>query len=308
MTESNEALIKRAPSELTEKRLRHTAGVTESALHLAGLYGGDAGKIRLAAACHDIFRGRTVDEINELIGRYGLPDRYLGSANLAHSKIAAAYMAECGIDDEDVLNAVSYHTTGRAGMSLLEKIIFLADAIEPGRDYPGVDELRGIAERDLDAACIKALENSIVFVRSKGEVLDKDTEAALEYLKKHHKVEKGSLMEISSKELALKACEVLSNKKGSDIKMIDVAERSSFTDYLILATGGSSRQVAALSDEVEEAFAKLEIFPKGIEGKNGTGWVLLDFGDVIVNVFDREMREKYSIEKVWGDCDITDYE
>ena len=115
-------------------------------------------------------------------------------------------------------------------------------------------------------------------------------------------------MEISSKELALKACEVLSNKKGSDIKMIDVAERSSFTDYLILATGGSSRQVAALSDDVEEAFAKLEIFPKGIEGKNGTGWVLLDFGDVIVNVFDREMREKYSIEKVWGDCDITDYE
>jgi hypothetical protein len=60
--------------------------------------------------------------------------------------------------------------------------------------------------------------------------------------------------------------------------------------------------------DVEEAFAKLEIFPKGIEGKNGTGWVLLDFGDVIVNVFDREMREKYSIEKVWGDCDITDYE
>ena len=308
MTESNEELINKALSELTEKRLRHTAGVTESALHLAELYGGDTEKIRLAAACHDIFRGRTAEEISELVRRYGLPERYLGNANLAHSKIAAEYMKECGIDDEDVLNAVSYHTTGRAGMSLLEKIIFLADAIEPGRDYPGVDELRGIAERDLDAACIKALENSIAFVRSKGEVLDTDTEAALEYLKKHHKVEKGSLMEISSKELALKACEVLSNKKGSDIKMIDVAERSSFTDYLILATGGSSRQVAALSDEVEEAFAKLEIFPKGIEGKNGTGWVLLDFGDVIVNVFDREMREKYSIEKVWGDCDITDYE
>ena len=308
MTESNEELINKALSELTEKRLRHTAGVTESALHLAELYGGDTEKIRLAAACHDIFRGRTAEEISELVRRYGLPERYLGNANLAHSKIAAEYMKECGIDDEDVLNAVSYHTTGRAGMSLLEKIIFLADAIEPGRDYPGVDELRGIAERDLDAACIKALENSIAFVRSKGEVLDTDTEAALEYLKKHHKVEKGSLMEISSKELALKACEVLSNKKGSDIKMIDVAERSSFTDYLILATGGSSRQVAALSDEVEEAFAKLEIFPKGIEGKNGTGWVLLDFGDVIVNVFDRELREKYSIEKVWGDCDITDYE
>jgi len=183
LTDKDDRLIEKALSELTEKRLRHTSGVMKTALYLADLYGGDKGKVKVAAACHDIFRGRSVDEINYYVNKYGIPDRYLGNANLAHGKIAAKYMEECGVTDEDVLNAVSFHTTGRAGMSLLEKIIFLADTIEPGRDYPGVDELRGIAERDLDAACIRALENSIAFVRSKGETLDPDTEEALEYLK-----------------------------------------------------------------------------------------------------------------------------
>ena len=309
MNEREEKLIEYALSHLTEKRLRHTKGVLDEAVRLAELYGADPAKARIAAAFHDLFRGRAVDEINILVNKYGIDSVYLGNPNLAHGKIAAAYMDEIGIDDPDILNAVSYHTTGRAGMSVLEKVIFLADAIEPGRDYPGVNELRNLAYTDLDKACIQALENSIAFVRSKGETLDPDSAAALEYLKNSHiKTGKGDLMDISSKEMALKACEVLSKKKGTDIKMIDVAERSSFTDYLILATGNSSRQVNALADEVEEAFAAMEILPKGVEGRNGSGWVLLDLGDIVVNVFDREMREKYSIEKVWGDCEIIDYE
>ena len=233
MADDIEKLIDGALARLTEKRLRHTLGVMETGIHLGELYGGDPDKIRLAAAMHDLFRGKTVDEINNYVNHYGLPDRYLGNANLAHSKIAAEYMSEIGINDVDILNAVSYHTTGRAGMSLLEKIVFLADAIEPGRDYPGVDELRELAESDLDAACAKALENSISFVRSKGETLDPDTVSALEYLKQQKiKIEKGNSMEISSKELALKACEVLSNKKGSDIKSAKQPGDNHFTQQV----------------------------------------------------------------------------
>lgn len=112
---------------------------------------------------------------------------------------------------------------------------------------------------------------------------------------------------MTSKEMADLAVQVLDSKKGRDIVAIEIAEKSSFADYLILATGGSNRQVAALTDDVEDAFAKEGQFPKSIEGKNGTGWVLMDMGDILVNIFDEDTRNKYSIEKVWGDCPIIRY-
>ena len=84
-------------------------------------------------------------------------------------------------------------------------------------------------------------------------------------------------------------------------------EKSSFADYLVIASGNSERQVNTLVDEVEEQFAKEGLLVKSIEGKN-SGWILMDFGDVIVNIFTKEMREKYNIEKVWGDCSFLDVE
>ena len=82
---------------------------------------------------------------------------------------------EYHIEDEDILNAVKFHTTGRAGMSLLEKIIYIADAIEPNRNYPGVEQLRKVAETDLDEACLLSLTNTIHFVNSEKKYLDEDT-------------------------------------------------------------------------------------------------------------------------------------
>ena len=95
-------------------------------------------------------------------------------------------------------------------------------------------------------------------------------------------------------------------KKAVDILAIDIAEKASFADYLVVATGNSDRQVNALMDDVEDAFAKNDLFVKNVEGKHGSGWVLMDFGDIIVNIFTKEMREKYGIEKVWGDCTFLD--
>ena len=89
------------------------------------------------------------------------------------------------MQDEDVLNAVRYHTTGRKGMSRLEKILYLADAIEPGRDYPQVGALREAAEEDLDKACILCMERSMEYVRSTGASVDPDTIKACEDIKKH---------------------------------------------------------------------------------------------------------------------------
>ena len=190
-------------SQLSEKRYVHTMGVRETAAELCRIYGHEAmmpeqvgednsagvdnlaEKADLAVCFHDLYRGRPVGELDELIEKYGISDRYKGNANLAHGKIAAAVMKEeYGIHDEDMINAVSYHTTGREGMSLLEKIVFLADAIEPGRDYPLVDKLREMSRINLDEACLMSLDGTIKFLENQGETdIDKDTLKARDWLR-----------------------------------------------------------------------------------------------------------------------------
>lgn len=112
---------------------------------------------------------------------------------------------------------------------------------------------------------------------------------------------------MENKEIALLAAKTLSDKKAFDVVVIDIMEKAPFADYMVIATGGSDRQVKALVDYVEDELAKNEVFVKGIEGK-ASGWILMDFGDIIVNVFTQEQREKYNIEKVWGDCPTLDLE
>lgn len=112
---------------------------------------------------------------------------------------------------------------------------------------------------------------------------------------------------MENKSFALLAARLLDNKKATDVVVIDIMEKSSFADYLVIASGNSERQVNTLVDEVEEQFAKEGLLVKSIEGKN-SGWILMDFCDVIVNIFTKEMREKYNIEKVWGDCSFLDVE
>jgi len=107
---------------------------------------------------------------------------------------------------------------------------------------------------------------------------------------------------MNNKDIALKAAAVLINKKALDVVIIDIAEKSSFADYFVIASGGSERQVGTLAGEIEDQFAKEGILTRSVEGKQTSGWILMDFGDVIVNIFTVEQRERYKIEKVWSDC------
>lgn len=109
---------------------------------------------------------------------------------------------------------------------------------------------------------------------------------------------------MNNKEIALKAGTILQNKKAIDVVIIDIKEKSSFADYFVIASGGSERQVGTLADEIEDQFAKEGILTRSVEGKNSSGWILLDFGDVIVNIFTVEQRERYKIEKIWSDCEF----
>ena len=174
---------------LTEKRRIHTYAVAEEASKLAQRYGEDVEKAELAALFHDFFRGISVEELNRYVREFSLSPAYFDNNNLAHGKIAAMVMErDYHITDQDIINAVSFHTTGRAGMSLLEKIIYLADAIEPNRVYPGVKELRELAMKDLDRACLQSLEKNIEYIRNRGIYLDEDTLKARDYLYKRMKI------------------------------------------------------------------------------------------------------------------------
>jgi len=113
---------------------------------------------------------------------------------------------------------------------------------------------------------------------------------------------------MTNKDYAMLAGNVLSNKKGADIVIIDIQEKASFADYFVICSGTSERQIETLADEVEERFAQEGLMVRSIEGKHGSGWILMDFGDVIVNLFTKETRERYSIEKIWGDCKFIEVE
>lgn len=106
---------------------------------------------------------------------------------------------------------------------------------------------------------------------------------------------------ITSREMAKIACEALADKKGEDIRAIDISQISVLADYFIIANGTSESQVRALVDNVEDQLAKVGIDAKQREGIGLGSWVLLDFGDIIVHVFDKENRLFYNLERIWSD-------
>jgi ribosome-associated protein len=101
---------------------------------------------------------------------------------------------------------------------------------------------------------------------------------------------------------------VLSAKKAEGITVLGIAEQSSFADFFVNATAMNERQMAGLTNEVEDQLAKEGLIPKNIEGKPSSGWMLMDYGDIIVNVFLPQQREMYQIEKIWGDGELIEIE
>ena len=149
-----ELLMQKVQMQMSERRFRHVLGVEETAVALAAKYGADEAKASIAALTHDYAKERPNDEFELLIRRDGFDLALLNYGNeIWHGLVGADIVQrELAIDDEEILQAIRVHTTGAAKMSLLDKIIYVADYIEPGRDFPGVKEAREIALVDLDAA------------------------------------------------------------------------------------------------------------------------------------------------------------
>ncbi|MCY7856441.1 bis(5'-nucleosyl)-tetraphosphatase (symmetrical) YqeK [Bacillus sonorensis] len=172
--------------QLTEQRYTHTVGVMETAVKLAERFGADVKKAETAAIFHDYAKFRPKEEMKQIILDENKSLEVLDFHHeLWHAPAGASLVkTEVGITDEDVLSAIRYHTSGRPGMTLLEKIIYVADYIEPGRLFPGVDEVRALAEENLDLALIQALKNTITFLLKKNQAVFPDTIATYNALLK----------------------------------------------------------------------------------------------------------------------------
>lgn len=174
-----------ALSYLKHKRIPHVLGTEQEAIRLALRWGGDVEKARRAALLHDCTKKLDMPEQKALCEQYGieLDDLEQAALKLLHAKTGAAIAADVFGTDSEITSAIRWHTTGRAGMTLLEKIIYLADYIEPSRDFPGLENLRRVCYEDLDAGVRLGLEMTIAEMEERGNPVHRATLEALEALK-----------------------------------------------------------------------------------------------------------------------------
>ncbi len=172
---------------LSPRRVAHVAGCESEAVLLAMRYGEDAEAAAEAGILHDITKKLSYDEQLILCDKYGiiLDKDQLANEKLLHAITGAAFARDVfGVSDA-VYDAIRWHTTGKPDMTLLEKIIYMADYVEPTRDFPGVEKLRALAHEDIDEAMALGLEMSLADIRSGGVAPHKDTVEAAEWYARH---------------------------------------------------------------------------------------------------------------------------
>ncbi len=166
---------------LSEYRFRHSVNVSKEAVRLARKYGADEEKAELAGLLHDVMKDAGKKEQLDIIEQYGvkLNEVELQAPKIWHAIAGAVYVENVlGIRDKDIVNSVRYHTTARAGMTLLEKIIFIADYTSEERDYKGVEKMRKASNISLEYAMEEALAFEIEVRADEHTAIHPDTFAA----------------------------------------------------------------------------------------------------------------------------------
>lgn len=295
---------------LTEHRFTHSLGVVETAVKMAQTFGADIEKTEIAALLHDCAKQIPHNTQLDMCIEYGIPldevkEKELG---LLHAELGAYFAEhEFGVKDPEILDAIRYHTLGRENMTDMEKILYLADIIEPNRkEFEGLSELRKLCFENLDRALLYGFGLTIAHTNRNGHILHNQTIDAEKYIREKLRKEEAVLDIENSFEKAALAVKVLDKKKAVDISCIKVSDLTILADYFVIASAGSTTLVKALADYVEDEFAKDGIHPIAKEGKGGNEWMLLDYGDLIVHIFYREMREFYGLDKLWNDAQSID--
>lgn len=176
---------KKLQKKLSEKRYRHTLGVAYTAANLAMVHGEDMSRAYLAGLLHDNAKCIDSDKKIRLCEKYGLPvsATELENPELLHAKLGS-YLAKKNyrIEDEEILSAIACHTTGKPAMTTLEKILFVADYIEPNRkEIPGLQAVREAAFTDLDKAVLLELDQTLHYIKNKAAAMDVTTVETYRY-------------------------------------------------------------------------------------------------------------------------------
>ena len=296
---------------LSEKRYVHSLGVAKTAAELAVLYGADPKKAELAGLLHDVTKNLDPKEQIEFCEKNGIPltedDRL--SPKVIHAVSGEWFLKNIiGITDSEILSAVRYHTTGRKGITLLEKIIYVSDFTEPSRNYSDADYYRGLSKKDLDTALFEGMKWIIGDKRKNGEPVHRDSLEMYEMYIKNGFGEKKKGQNEMIEEMVKKAVNALYSKGAADIKVIKIEEITTLASYFVICSGTSTTQVRTLADECEFKMEQGGYKIGHREGKPEGGWILLDYYDVIVHVYTKEARKFYDLERFWKDGEEVDAE
>lgn len=172
-----EHLLEKMKERMPEKRYVHTKGVAVTAIYLAKKYHVDPEKAEVAAILHDSVKFADKEWLQEKIISEKMDPLLLSFHHELWHGPVGSYVAknEFGIDDQEILDAIRFHTTGRTGMSKLEKIIYVSDMIEPNRNFPGIEILRDKASSDLEEAMLSCVTQSIRFLIEKKQPVFPDS-------------------------------------------------------------------------------------------------------------------------------------
>ena len=187
MTEQLKEIKKKLKKELDKNRYQHTLGVMYTASCLAMRYGNDMNQAMLAGLLHDCAKCIPDEKKIQICKKNHITMRNIEEDNpfLLHAKLGAFIaQKEYGIKDTEILHAIEVHTTGAPNMSLLDKIVFVADYIEPNRDKaPNLDEIRTLAFENIDAGVLRNLDDTLHFQNKKRGSIDEKTHETYEYYK-----------------------------------------------------------------------------------------------------------------------------
>lgn len=177
-----------ALSYLKAKRIPHVLGTEQTAKALAEKYGADVEKARFAALLHDATKRLSMAEQLALCEHYhiALDELEQHALKLLHAKTGAALARDVYGADDEIYSAILWHTTGKPKMTVLEKVLYLADYIEPNRDFDGVDDLRKVVWEDLDRGLAMGLAMTVEEMKERGNPVHYNTLEALEYLRGHN--------------------------------------------------------------------------------------------------------------------------
>ena len=275
---------------MSEKRYMHTLQVAKLAKELAHSVGYDWKKAYVAGLVHDC--SKELDKSYELELMNSFAKEHLDESKQIYHQYTAPYIAKTvlNIEDEEILEAIRVHTTGKTNMSTLDKIIYVADKCEVGRNYDASFYINKCKENINVGFAYLYLEN-LRYQASIGidPLKNKDS--------KDLQKESSKILEQYQLKTIVK---LLDDKAAYDIRIFDMQEHSPLSSYCIICESNSERQAKAFASLIEDELAKNNFQIHHIEGRKDNQWILVDAKDIIIHIFTKEGRRNYNLDKLWN--------